>query len=222
MTSHRTQNTEDATIPLGISQIFGTPLFIGQPKQVDEALNTALHQLILEKEKSSAGVMRSNINGWQSERDLLRCDAPEIKKLMNMFLGSFGLITANYLKIPAEKLDARFELTAWANVIRQGAYNAPHTHAGKTTWSAIYYVSAGDICDEETYPSGLLQLEDPRANAHIPGLSDDIGQSIQIIPESGRIVVFPGWLTHFVHPYQGKNERVSIACNAELLEITQN
>jgi hypothetical protein len=31
------------------------------------------------------------------------------------------------------------------------------------------------------------------------------------------MIVFPGWLQHFVHPYFGSGERISIAFNVSVL-----
>jgi hypothetical protein len=34
-----------------------------------------------------------------------------------------------------------------------------------------------------------------------------------ITPEAGKIVVFPSWLQHFVHPNAGDTDRVAVAFN---------
>jgi hypothetical protein len=42
------------------------------------------------------------------------------------------------------------------------------------------------------------------------------GRTIAIPPETGRMVVFPSWLYHWVNPYQGTGERISIAFNSRV------
>jgi hypothetical protein len=37
-----------------------------------------------------------------------------------------------------------------------------------------------------------------------------------VLPESGRLVMFPAWLLHQVRPYRGAGERISIAFNLSL------
>ena len=48
---------------------------------------------------------------------------------------------------------------------------------------------------------------DPR-----PGNAVAIKRSIQ--PKPGQVAIFPGWLCHYVNPFRGLGERISIAFNA--------
>ncbi len=45
----------------------------------------------------------------------------------------------------------------------------------------------------------------------LPG--DPFNESIRIRPRPGLMVLFPGWLKHFVHPHTGTGTRISIAFN---------
>jgi hypothetical protein len=100
----------------------------------------------------------------------------------------------------------------WAMVMRDGNYTIPHTHAD-VHWATVYYADAGDA-DEAAYPeSGIINFTDPRSGfLPIPGL-DLTGGDFMVNAQTGQILVFPGWLTHYVHAYRGKRPRVSIACN---------
>ena len=40
---------------------------------------------------------------------------------------------------------------------------------------------------------------------YVPG--EPYGQKFSIRPESGTMIIFPGFLYHFVHPYMGAGER---------------
>jgi Putative 2OG-Fe(II) oxygenase len=77
----------------------------------------------------------------------------------------------------------------------------------------VYYADAGDA-DETAHPaSGLLALVDPRHGGRpMPGL-DLVGTTFTVLPRTGRLVVFPGWLLHYAHAYRGQRPRVSISCN---------
>jgi hypothetical protein len=44
------------------------------------------------------------------------------------------------------------------------------------------------------------------------------GQRVIFRPEAGMMVVFPSWLYHFVNPYFGDGERISIAFNVQWQE----
>ena len=93
-----------------------------------------------------------------------------------------------------------------------GNYNAPHIHP-ESAWSGVYYVDAGD--SDATDPhSGCLELLDPRPAAsgvNTPG--DPFGHPVRIVPRAGLLVVFPSWLTHWVHPHSGSRERIAISFN---------
>jgi hypothetical protein len=69
----------------------------------------------------------------------------------------------------------------------------------------------------ERYPaSGALTFVDPRRGGTvIPGV-ELFPSQFSIAPRSGLMVVFPGWLQHFVQPYRGGRPRVSISCNVRL------
>ena len=89
-------------------------------------------------------------------------------------------------------------------MLRDGGYNKPHNHPG-AVWSAVYYVSSGD-----PYPdppdNGNFEFMDPRGgNLH--------GGKEIVRPEPGLLMVFPAWLFHYVNPYHGEGERISIAWN---------
>jgi hypothetical protein len=45
----------------------------------------------------------------------------------------------------------------------------------------------------------------------MPGL-DFVGLTFTLLPRTGRLVVFPGWLPHHEHAYRGQRPRVSISC----------
>ena len=70
-------------------------------------------------------------------------------------------------------------------------------------------------------PGGLLELLDPRPFTEMvntPG--EPFGQKAIIRPRSGAMVIFPGWMYHFVNPYQGEGERISIAFNVRAAETS--
>jgi hypothetical protein len=109
----------------------------------------------------------------------------------------------------------RFGVQAWAMVMRHGHHALVHDHA-EAHFSVAYYPDAGDA-DLDLYPdSGKLSFVDPRRGGTvIPGI-ELFPSQFAIQPQPGRLVVFPGWLQHFVQPYRGGRPRVSISCNLRL------
>jgi hypothetical protein len=74
-----------------------------------------------------------------------------------------------------------------------------------------------------------LMLLDPRMPAvrmaapdlrfRRPGQQPDQHEKL-IRPASGRIVIFPAWLSHAVRPYRGQGSRVSIAVNLSAVPVS--
>jgi hypothetical protein len=65
----------------------------------------------------------------------------------------------------------------------------------------------------------LLELLDPRESANyiqVPNTVLDARMFIENQP--GRMVVFPSWTKHMVHPFVGEGVRISIACNVNVVE----
>jgi uncharacterized protein (TIGR02466 family) len=103
----------------------------------------------------------------------------------------------------------RYAVTAWAMILRSGHYVIPHDH-GDAHWSVAYYVDAGD---DRPAPSGRIAFLDPRRSGRsIPELSL-FGETFDLAPRTGALVIFPGWLQHYVHPYRGERPRICVSCN---------
>jgi uncharacterized protein (TIGR02466 family) len=100
----------------------------------------------------------------------------------------------------------------WAIVMRDGNYTIPHTHAYSSS-GIVYYTDAGDTNEAADRNSGVIHFIDPRNGVlPIPGLDMTVGAFV-VQPKSGQLLVFPGWLMHYVHTYRGRRPRVSISCN---------
>jgi hypothetical protein len=97
-------------------------------------------------------------------------------------------------------------------VMRSGDDTILHDHS-EVHWGTVYYADAGDA-DEAAHPaSGMLALVDPRQGGRpMPGL-ELIGTTFTVQARTGRLVVFPGWLRHYVYMYRGQRPRVSTSCN---------
>lgn len=201
-----------------LSSMFGTPFVsIDWPETGD--MNEALFQLILADEQADelGRGIRSNAGGWQSRGNLLMRPEPSIVKLKQMMEHAiFDLLAALVRKDSGER---KFTLLfdSWANVCRNGNYNVVHSHPN-AMWSIVYYVSTGEPDDSIPY-AGLLELLDPReATSYIQVQNTILDARMFIHNRPGRMVIFPSWMKHMVHPFVGTGVRVSIACNVNVLE----
>jgi hypothetical protein len=178
---------------------------------MDEVNRDLTARLVAESD-SVPSVHRSNVGGWHSPnlagrpeacfRSLIECIVTRVRETVQ------GLAQETGRGLPAMRIGVH----AWAMVMRNGDYTIPHDHS-EVHWATVYYADAGDA-DEGAHPaSGLLALVDPRHGGRpMPGL-ELVGTTYTVLPRTGRLAVFPGWLLHYVHAYHGQRPRVSISCN---------
>lgn len=172
-------------------------------------LNDRLRQIVLERERRDPGGMgASNVGGWHSAADLHEWDHAEIRALARAFVEAGRDMTAAALP---PGLDGEIRVTfhggCWANLLRDGGYNVIHNHPG-AVWSGSYYVCLGEA-DPVPRHNGWIEFQDPRpGNLH--------GGKERIRPEPGLLLLFPGWLNHYVNPFRGRGERISIAFNLDV------
>ena len=209
---------KDFDIQKNLTTMFGTP-FVSIDWPGCEAMNEALANLVLEEEAADdlGRGIRSNAGGWQSRGNLLMRPETAIVQLKQMMETTiFDLLGALVRKDSGERTFTLM-FDSWANVCRNGNYNVVHTHPN-AMWSIVYYVQSGKA-DESIPYSGLLELLDPREASNyiqVPNTVLDARMFIDNYP--GRMVVFPSWMKHMVHPFVGEGVRISIACNVNVLE----
>ena len=193
---------------------FPTPMFMRHWRD-SEALNRDLAALVVEKERASAGLNKSNFGGWHSDEDLFEWGGPAIAELQRRVMEATQEITSRACGPALKGLQAEMNITGWANISRDRAYNGIHNHPD-CTWSGVYYVTLGerDMTDPR---NGIIEFLDPRMGvnwAQLPG--QPFGTQLQINPEAGTMLVFPSWMQHWVHPFKGTGERISLAFNVRL------
>jgi uncharacterized protein (TIGR02466 family) len=193
------------------------PTFVGRLAVPDaDAMNHDLRAVILENERLHPTVGRSNIGGWHSRADFLERAEPAVAALTTWITWAVSRMVE--ASAGAGAVNGRLLLSAWATVCRSGAYHAPHCHPD-SAWSGVYYVDAGAGSREQRF-SGMLEFLDPRAGAEtVSAPGDPYGMPLRVAPESGLLVVFPGWLYHWVHPYTGAAPRIAVSFNAALAAV---
>ncbi len=151
--------------------------------------------LALEKQfvESGATLKMSNYGGWHSESDILKY--PYVKRLFRRLLP----LIESYSQMLG--LDSKYlTLTAWANINRSTDSNTMHSH-DDALFSGCYYLQS--------------DLKRDLNNGGITFYKKETGENIlaTFSPEPGDLILFPSDMLHYVHPYQGESERISIAFN---------
>ncbi|MFT5693421.1 MAG: hypothetical protein ACI92E_002759 [Oceanicoccus sp.] len=200
-----------------MAMAFGTPLMTFQWPDIDTH-NAALANLILAKEKADTGITRSNAGGWHSQTDLMTWDDPAIRILQGRIEKMTGAMTRGVTVADKSTSLFNFKVDSWANINRHGGYNRVHNHPN-AMWSGVYYVSPGD--PDDSWPeNGKLEMVDPRAGINMMYQDGTVMAARYMIdPVPGLMIMFPSWLQHFVHPFYGQGERISIAFNIVADEI---
>jgi uncharacterized protein (TIGR02466 family) len=200
------------------------PTLIGRFKMDNfQEVNRELREMVLAKERSEPNVQHANVGGWHSKSDFLEWPGPAVAALKGWMIEATNhMISTTIEQMRAGGLNRPFQgglsLAAWANVSRRGNYHTLHNHPG-SCWSGVYYVATGSAPAGPEHPtSGVIDLHDPRPFTEMtftPG--DPYGQKYPMRPEPGMLLMFPGFLYHYVHPFFGEGERISIAFNVQAL-----
>jgi uncharacterized protein (TIGR02466 family) len=194
--------------------LFSTPVFVYDVPQ-SEALNRELAERLQAEADSTPGLVRSNRGGWHSPPDLAQRPEQCYRALIRMIVDHVGFTMDSLAATtqPSASHQWRFAPHAWAMVMRDGDYTILHDHI-TAHWAISYYVDEGNSNSEIHPESGVLAFVDPRRHLRpIPGFDDFNMTTFTVRPKAGRLVVFPGWLQHYVHPYRGTRPRIAIASN---------
>jgi uncharacterized protein (TIGR02466 family) len=192
--------------------LFSTPLSMYDLPGTED-INRDLTARLVAESIAVPSVHRSNVGGWHSETDLALRQEPGFRAIIQQIVTRVRETSEKLAKERGQGLPPmRVGAHAWAMVMRDGDYTIPHDHA-ESHWSTVYYTDAGDA-DEAAHPdSGVIAFLDPRHGGRpIPGL-DLLGSTFTSRPQTGRLLVFPGWLYHYVNVYRGQRPRVCISCN---------
>jgi uncharacterized protein (TIGR02466 family) len=176
-----------------------------------ESFNVKLLDLANRMRNSDpAGVMKTNVKGWQS---------PNILQNLNEF-EEMNLRILQVCQCIGESQNFNSNLTyrhqAWVNVSPPGASNKVHYHAN-CHFSGVYYISL------QAPECGSIFFRDPRVASRMLTYpadkeTDFTAGEVRMRPEEGRIYVFPGWLEHGVEANQSDRDRVSISFNVLALQ----
>ena len=178
-----------------------------------EAQNPALKRLIHRIAREGAGVVQTNLGGWQSDVGFFeRSEAPVVALRTRAYHAVFRYLQA----MAPPGAVGRYEVSigsAWANVNNRTHSNSPHMHPG-VQLSGVYYVDDGGDRD------GGLRLVDPRPQASMvptpARCTRGMGEHVRVAALPGLLVLFPAWLQHYTAPHAAARPRLSVAFNVRL------
>jgi len=179
--------------------------------------NTEIEKYAYEVKASTNSVKRSNYRGWQSSiltmpNDQITLLADAIEKRLNNIKNELGYIKNS--KILLNHL--------WLNINHTGSFNRPHHHPD-CDFSGVYYVKTPAEC-------GQIVLQHPSSvqayvlrDELIEDFTDYTSSTCTVAAETGKLLMFPSWVEHYVEPNCSDEDRISIAFNASIhLEENNN
>lgn len=191
---------------------YGTPLL---QRRLDAMLphNAAFADYALRLRAEEPGATRSNAGGWHSAGNIFTRSEPLIGMLAQHLQAALQHMSVVAAQIAAPQVEFGASLFGWINVNGQGDYNNPHYHPG-TTWSGVYYIRTGAEAPDRPM-SGRIEFMDPRVRCEV-GPNQALGHAgiMRVAPEDGMLLIFPSYLEHYVHPYFGPGERITLAFNS--------
>lgn len=186
-----------------------------------DKLNEELKRIAYQLEQEQKSDLTSSIvGGHHSDRKLFESGNWAVEELRKIIMADFASYIGNYWSQECIKplnsfglKEFKVHLNGWTMVIRDGDMSAPHLHP-QANISGTYYVSVPPGC-EGNDQRGFLVLCDPRIRAGVSPVLSQI-TSVRIPPKTGNIIMFPSYLEHYVLPFKGDGERISIAFNIYL------
>ncbi|GAA5147400.1 hypothetical protein GCM10023321_08250 [Pseudonocardia eucalypti] len=184
----------------GITEIGGTKVFTKVWPEAD-LINDRLAALVRAKKGDAP-------SPWRSEADFAFWNEPAVDSLLTMLRTMLREVVRATVPSPDERMFKGWDIRARANVHEFTDSTAPHNHdvGGLTVWSAVYYVNAGE--DPGADNGGVTRFMDmsgvPRP------VSEAKDYSLEVEPEPGKMLIFPTTLPHYVTPYLGRNQLITI------------
>lgn len=204
------------------------------PDQVVTTLNDYLDTLRQDESRESAG---NTLVGQIHQGEQLKMDYEDV--LLTPFVRIVESLASAYLRHFVEQTKSPLRAKKismdklWSVHSFEGDYNPIHDHLTKapmgisfTTWTMVpdqitqasdervdLYDSSGAIDGYINFTYGLNQVKDPERLRP--------SQSRYIMPEPGKLLMFPSWMQHTVYPFFGEGERRTVAGNLNCFDLTE-
>lgn len=178
-----------------------------------EVANPALVDYILAREDDNQALTTDYRTG-----NFLMADHPAVEWLRDCI----NRAVAEYFRQLKMAYSIGWTVHGWANVNRLGDYHDPHNHP-HCYLSGTYYVQVptdrAPLRTRSDVRPGCITFYDPRGPAvNMGAIRGDpyIEPEHTVEPRPGQILLWPAFLTHFVHPNLSETPRISISFNVML------
>jgi uncharacterized protein (TIGR02466 family) len=149
--------------------------------------------------------------------DLFNRDHPAV----NWLRGHVNQTIIDYLRALGIDYPVNWIIHGWANINRFGDYHDTHNHP-RSYLSGTYYVKmpkkTEKLKSRNDLRPGCITFYDPRPGVNMNAIKDDpyVDPEYTVRPEPGMLLLWPGFINHFVHPNLSRSTRISISFNVVL------
>ena len=197
-----------------------------------------------EYKKQPKGLDASNYGGWHS--NYFELDHPIISEFFHKIDPIFDTLMKKYLNWNVYDYFMGIK-GIWAIINKKGDYNVDHRH-GDALLSFAYYVkvpkekpNVKKTKNQVDRGTGNIYFKDPRVASiarrppmvrpweNHPNFNPERAenathgnQSENFEPIEGKLIIFPGWLEHGVHPHYSDEDRIVISGNVNLYPKKSN
>lgn len=127
----------------------------------------------------------------------------------------------DYLRAIGIDYDVKWTIQGWPNINRLGDYHDAHNHPGSYL-SGTYYLKMPGAKEPLRNRADLrpshITFYDPRPGVNMTAIAKDpyVDPEYTVLPEPGLLMMWPAFLSHFIHPNLSKDTRVSVSFNIVL------
>ena len=169
----------------------------------DQYLDLLKSELDKMMDRDPMGRFVSNNGGWQSN------DGCESNSNFSRLNRAFNRITQQDLLkfFGLSPSDVQLPMgNCWANINPPGTWNVPHCHNG-CWYSGVFYIDA-----EEDQGDLILISGDQKILSDFPSATRS-SPNARVVPQRGKLILFPSGAMHMVEPNQSERNRYSVAFN---------
>ncbi len=191
--------------------LFSTHIFRFENK--DLALKLKEYIINLKKisgiESNIAPTIKNNL--VESKFDFFQNNNDVIDEAKRFFAACIKVVL-NDLDNNDDNYKIRFN-ESWYHIGKENSSHDVHTHTN-CSWCGIFYLQSGDLDGhgETKFTSPIIFNYTDFGTTH---LSEEIAS---VVPEDGKLVIFPSYLKHFQSLYSGSEDRIVVAFNSSIID----
>ena len=197
-----------------INYYYPTPVYTGYAQPLVRTLIQTDFQKVVDNIQAGSGFLKNP--NWPVTSHKLSDPSFKSNLIDDYNLTAFYNELRHHIKCYMQETNAyhinMFKITeSWMTLTSKGDHAIMHTH-GSSDLSGVYYFQTNG-------QDGRIYFRSPNryiANSHAFHNAPD---QIEIDPEVGKFILFPGWLEHGICTNNTDNERISISFNISFKPI---